>query len=378
MPQQSFTDINDIWARLADIDRSLMPRSELFVSFSADLRQMYISMPDSGNNELIYGDIKRTITCLTGDGIMQFCETEPPASLSDSGAMEYIASSEYRKLFFGEAGSLELQTLSRYYEYAVLLQRLYRSLMYFCCDAGFYREDLSGITAATRYYLFCLQNEITMGMPLKSSLEFRRVVPSIDDMAGAVFSDKVFYFMPQSAVKQYEETCQRVVTEGRTEKNSLERDFDLPVTFTELNAALPAVMHTEYHINTLEQLLYLEFINMLELDLRIKRCKNCGRYFALKGNYQTEYCDKYPEGEQKSCQSIAATSKYADKVKASPALGIYNKYYKRIHARKQTGSVTKAQFDKWKKDASKMRDSCDSGGMLPEQFEKWLSELDIK
>jgi hypothetical protein len=52
---------------------------------------------------------------------------------------------------------------------------------------------------------------------------------------------------------------------------------------------------------------------MLELDMQIKRCKNCGRYFILKGNYQTEYCDRIPEGETQNCQSIGALAKYAQR-----------------------------------------------------------------
>jgi len=123
---------------------------------------------------------------------------------------------------------------------------------------------------------------------------------------------------------------------------------------------------------SLEEILYLEFEKMLELDMRIKKCKNCGRYFMLKGNYQTEYCDRAPDGGSQTCQNIGATAKYAQKVKDNPALALFNRAYKRYHARLKVGSVKVDAFKKWKYEAVVMRDMCLSGEIAANEFGEWL------
>jgi len=144
------------------------------------------------------------------------------------------------------------------------------------------------------------------------------------------------------------------------------------VIATDLARATPIPIASSYRCGSLEEILYLGFEKMLELDLRIKKCKNCGRYFILKGNYQTEYCDRIPEGETQSCQNIGATVKYAQKVKDNPALALFNMAYKRYHARMKVGSVKPDAFKKWKYEAVVMREKCLNGEISASEFEDWL------
>ena len=39
---------------------------------------------------------------------------------------------------------------------------------------------------------------------------------------------------------------------------------------------------------------------MLEKDVRFRKCKRCGKYFIMKGNYDTKYCDRVAEGETRT------------------------------------------------------------------------------
>ena len=128
---------------------------------------------------------------------------------------------------------------------------------------------------------------------------------------------------------------------------------------------------SSYQCGSLEGILYLEFEKMLELDLKIKKCKNCGRYFILKGNYQTEYCDRVPDGETQTCQNICATAKYAQKVKNNPALALFNRAYKRYHARMKVRSVKPDAFKKWQYEAVVMREKCLNGEITAGEFEAW-------
>ena len=100
-----------------------------------------------------------------------------------------------------------------------------------------------------------------------------------------------------------------------------------------------------------------------KLSIRI----NCGWYFILKGNYQTEYCDR---GGTQTCQNIGANTKYAQKVKDNPALTLFNRAYKRYHARLKVGPVKSDAFMKWKYEAVVMRDRCLDGEITASEFEE--------
>jgi len=160
---------------------------------------------------------------------------------------------------------------------------------------------------------------------------------------------------------------------SKREPNAFERKFNINPTATDLARVLPVPIISSYRCSSLEEMLYLEFEKMLELDVKIKKCKNCGRYFVLKDNYHTEYCDRVPEGETQNCQSLGASAKYAQKVKANPALAIFNKAYKRYHARVKVGSVKPDAFKKWRYEAVVMRDKCVNGEIPVPEFEEWIN-----
>ena len=44
------------------------------------------------------------------------------------------------------------------------------------------------------------------------------------------------------------------------------------------------------------------------------KCKRCGKYFIMKGNYDTKYCSRIAEGETRSCQELAAIDNYKAKI----------------------------------------------------------------
>lgn len=53
----------------------------------------------------------------------------------------------------------------------------------------------------------------------------------------------------------------------------------------------------------------LEFTKLLEHQVRFRKCGRCERYFILKGNYDTRYCNRIAEGTNRTCQDLAAQEK---------------------------------------------------------------------
>jgi len=59
---------------------------------------------------------------------------------------------------------------------------------------------------------------------------------------------------------------------------------------------------------------------MLTKSVRFRKCKRCGRYFIMKGNYDTNYCDRVAEGETRNCQELAAQENYKKKMADNAAI----------------------------------------------------------
>ena len=91
----------------------------------------------------------------------------------------------------------------------------------------------------------------------------------------------------------------------------------------EVFCRFPISPNTSYKFRNIRKVLELEFTKMLEQDIRFKKCKRCGRYFIMKGNYNTNYCDRIAEGETRNCQDIMALENYKKKVADNAAIKIY-------------------------------------------------------
>ena len=108
---------------------------------------------------------------------------------------------------------------------------------------------------------------------------------------------------------------------------------------------------------------------MILSDIEIKKCKRCGKYFSVKGKHRTEYCNRISDGDTRSCREIAATDKYKEKNSENKALKIYNKYYKRYHARLKVNQIKEPDFKDWKLKAVTKRYDCEDGKVSPEEYE---------
>ena len=85
---------------------------------------------------------------------------------------------------------------------------------------------------------------------------------------------------------------------------------------------------------------------MIEHNIRIKKCKNCGKYFVLKGDYSTDYCDRIPDGEKFTCKKLAAMKARKKKVQDNPILK-YEKAYKRMYAHLSNHKISNEDFRLW-------------------------------
>lgn len=135
-------------------------------------------------------------------------------------------------------------------------------------------------------------------------------------------------------------------------------------------------IYDEYRIDNLYQLLYLEVLSMIRAGLLIRRCRLCNSYFVAP-NRKTAYCKGIAAGENESCSTIGSRRVYKEKVKADPALEMYERTYKTRYARvkRANGNDKSAMmnaFKDWGEEAKSKLSEVRTGKLDISAFEKWL------
>ena len=107
-------------------------------------------------------------------------------------------------------------------------------------------------------------------------------------------------------------------------------------------------------------------------DLRFRVCKFCGRYFGIMGNTRLEFCDRLIDGSTKTCKEMGSLRLYEKRKLEEPAIKEYKRSYKAHNARVRYGTMTKAEFTAWSKEARAKRADCIAGKLPLEEFVAWL------
>jgi hypothetical protein len=330
------------------------PISEQLIAFcEADLKmpcasRMLCTLPSAAGNPT------------TDDELLYYKNYEELTAI----APDIINSCLYVNIFPPLVKSCSPKMFAGYFDYLSALQEEYQKLLEFCFSVDFYPKELDGITAATRFSMYCWTANMNPMRPMNMTFQFARF--GFGNKMTPIRNSQIFEDVKANPPKG------RNLSKKR-ELNDFELTYGISDHFLlDLARIQPVSICSSYVCKSLEEMLCLEFEKMLELDMRIKKCKNCRKYFILKGNYQTEYCDRIPAGETQNCQSIGAAAKYAQKVKENPALAVFNRAYKRYHARMKVNSVKPDAFKKWKYEAVVMRDRCLDGEVPVEEFEVWI------
>jgi len=120
-----------------------------------------------------------------------------------------------------------------------------------------------------------------------------------------------------------------------------------------------------YHVQSFDEMLFFEFVEMLKQGIMVRRCGLCGRYFVLIDKRKRQFCDRaYESG--KTCQDIGPLLRYEQSLEADEYLQRfeteYNKVYSRFYradgksdAEISGKDMTREEFRSWSKAASKAK-----------------------
>ncbi len=267
-----------------------------------------------------------------------------------------IHSSLYTMLFPPFLKKRTKKELSAYLAYLKALQTRLMELITFVFDEEYYPSVLKNLSANQRYALYCRANHCTARYEYQYIFDY----PELGQ------NPLGNYFSPAQFIEPIDEKYENdELRDFCVEHRILQEDL-------ETISVLPCEPLTRFQCSSIEDMLMFELWEMLTKSVRFRKCKRCGRYFIMKGNYDTNYCDRVSEGETRNCQELAAQENYKKKMADNAAIPLYQKYYKRYAARVRVRQIKEPDFKKWKYQAMTKRDECTDGKITLSEFEAWL------
>ena len=267
-----------------------------------------------------------------------------------------IHSSLYTMLFPPFLKKRTKKELSAYLAYLKALQTRLMELITFVFDEDYYPSVLKSLSANQRYALYCRANHCTARYEYQYIFDYPE--------------------LGKNPLSNYFSPAQFIELENEEYENDELRDFCVEHRLLqedlETISVLPCEPLTRFQCSSIEDMLMFELWEMLTKSVRFRKCKRCGRYFIMKGNYDTNYCDRVAEGETRNCQELAAQENYKKKMADNAAIPLYQKYYKRYAARVRVRQIKEPDFKKWKYQAMTKRDECTDGKITLAEFEEWL------
>lgn len=247
-----------------------------------------------------------------------------------------------------------------YGNYLLELQNEFKELIEFCYDEDFHPDILGKLYPSERFALYRDAKDLPMFFDRTEELQISRTIRGGSTMPFGMKSEELIKVLTGVTFKLSEE------------EKMFAEELGMPESRLAMHLRHPFFMSLKYEFRTIAEILELEFTKMLEQNVRFRKCKRCGKYFIMKGNYDTNYCDRVAEGETRTCQALAALENYKAKIADNKAIPIYNKYYKRYAARVKVRRIKEDEFKKWKYQAMIKRDECSNGVITPEEFTEWM------
>ncbi|MBD5080667.1 MAG: hypothetical protein HDT44_02760 [Ruminococcaceae bacterium] len=133
------------------------------------------------------------------------------------------------------------------------------------------------------------------------------------------------------------------------------------------------ILCEEIGFNNLGSFLYYDFFNGIKQNYVPNRCRNCGKFFLIKGSWYYTYCDRKLRKEpSKTCRDVGSKRRYDDKCKNDPVWQTYNRAYKAHYARYMKKKMTVSEFEEWSRFASEIRDRALAGEI---EFDKYYADI---
>ena len=258
----------------------------------------------------------------------------------------FFLNSEVVRTFWTSDKSIEEQMgyLLFLFQYNFDLQKVYIEALEFCLNT----QVLTEYSLSERYVMFCnLHPNFTQHM--------LRSMYGIAPIANGCFDTSKLIQVDNPAEVDTKKVLQNI-----------HGDSDYAVS-----------MWQYFAIQSLEEMLYLELMEMVKRGIRVKRCALCDRYFVLADKRRRDYCDRI-YGGKRTCKQIGAKKRFNQSIEDDAYLQEFQRIYNRMYSRfyrmdawgteRQTNKLTEEQFKAWVLAASKARQEYKAGAINGEEF----------
>lgn len=99
-----------------------------------------------------------------------------------------------------------------------------------------------------------------------------------------------------------------------------------------------------YNIDSIDDLIRFELLNVITNNVVIKKCKYCNRYFVPKGRSDSEYCDRISKGETRPCNEIGAVKLHEASKADDKVYQAYLKAYRRMNSHARQKKISQNKF----------------------------------
>lgn len=133
-----------------------------------------------------------------------------------------------------------------------------------------------------------------------------------------------------------------------------------------------AVFHTTY----LSNILYVSLAEIASNEtIKIKICKNCGKYFIPIKNTE-KYCDITYYQNETTCKLIGANNSYAKKRNTVEGIKFYRNNYQRrlMQAKRSDDEQVKLAFENWKQLAKSKIKEFNNNEISEDELFEWMKE----
>lgn len=250
--------------------------------------------------------------------------------------------------------------LDFYMAYLSYWQIIYRDLLEFCYDENYYPEFLGNLYPHERYYLYCEMQ----GLPTSVNLKQKHSI--VDNK---LTGNKMPFGLTEEEIDERYKNAVKLTKDFK----KFAKEYECRADILHMLFQSPRFIHICYEFSRIEEILNVEFMRMLELDIRFVKCQRCGRYFVRKTEKEARYCDRIVPGTNKTCKDIATIENFKKNHQDDIPTQIYMLYYKRYKARKDSGALGDdcKIFNEWHYEANAKKIECDKGIMTPEEYDNW-------
>ena len=141
-----------------------------------------------------------------------------------------------------------------------------------------------------------------------------------------------------------------------------------------------------YDVSNMEDYMMITLLKLLENNYKIRKCKNCGKYFIAYQREDTFYCDRVaPQDETKTCNVYGPQQEWKNKVKNDGWYSVYRKIYvkKKVRINREKKEYPNAthfekEFDTWKTEVEQWKKLLKNNKVTEEEFIEWLKKFDEK